>query len=273
MSPRKPTFNVTARGLTLDEDHLSNSPGRSFAIYGLLFTDRLRRRLPLHVRARGRQLMLVVGLWNVQHDDRRRGARRGHAERKQPDRHPRLHISRQGTLSIGDQRTSASPSATSRRAACRSPPPASSTPWRSRPASRPAGWPSIRWASSSREETLPLTSSFTPRGANDQTIYGFEFSAMEPDESTTRARRPHVRRFGRATAFWRHAANTKNILRFRPVHLVGADRTDPRDPTSSSAKGEEGSSHWKDRRNVVLLAQAVRRRRQEGRRSQRSARQ
>ncbi len=43
MNPRKPTFNVTAKGLTLDNDHLSELAWPFFAIYLMLLTRHDRR--------------------------------------------------------------------------------------------------------------------------------------------------------------------------------------------------------------------------------------
>src|SRR3954452_11977601 len=81
LSPRKPTFNVTAKGLSLDNDHLSELAWPYFAIYGLLMAGGLTAAY---------RYMVIAGV-----------ALGCVAERKQPDRHPRLAIDRRGMLTIG----------------------------------------------------------------------------------------------------------------------------------------------------------------------------
>ena len=97
-NPRKPTFNVTAKGLTLDNDHLSELAWPFFAIWGLLALGSGVAAWRYFNEPGVAELMLVVGLWNT-FNMMVAGAGLGAiAERKQPDRHPRLTIDRQGFL-------------------------------------------------------------------------------------------------------------------------------------------------------------------------------
>ncbi len=97
-NPRKPTFNVTAKGLTLDNDHLSELAWPFFAIWGLLALGSGVAAWRYFNEPGVAELMLVVGLWNT-FNLMVAGAGLGAvAERKQPDRHPRLSIDRQGFL-------------------------------------------------------------------------------------------------------------------------------------------------------------------------------
>jgi cellulose synthase (UDP-forming) len=102
-SPRKPTFNVTAKGLSLENDHLSELAWPFFAIFGLLAlgvgTAVFRYLFEPGVTA----LMLVVGLWTGFNLLIAGVALGAVAERKQADRHPRLAIARQGRLIVAGQ--------------------------------------------------------------------------------------------------------------------------------------------------------------------------
>ncbi|HEY8581002.1 MAG TPA: glycosyltransferase family 2 protein, partial [Beijerinckiaceae bacterium] len=100
-NPRKPTFNVTAKGLTLDNDHLSELAWPFFAIYGLLLAGCGVAAWRYHNEPEIAELMLVVGLWNG-FNMLVAGAGLGAvAERRQPDRHPRIAIAREGVLCVG----------------------------------------------------------------------------------------------------------------------------------------------------------------------------
>lgn len=100
-SPRKPTFNVTAKGLTLDKDHLSELAWPFFTLYALLFAGGLVAAWRYAFEPDVTNLMLVVGLWNVFNMMIAGAALGAIAERKQPDRHPRLTISRKAVLHVG----------------------------------------------------------------------------------------------------------------------------------------------------------------------------
>jgi len=102
-NPRAPTFNVTAKGLTLDNDHLSELAWPFFAMFGLLFFADLVAVWRYFSEPGIADLMMVVGLWNT-FNMLIAGAGLGAiAERKQPDRHPRLGIDRRGALHVEGQ--------------------------------------------------------------------------------------------------------------------------------------------------------------------------
>jgi cellulose synthase (UDP-forming) len=102
-SPRKPTFNVTAKGLSLENDHLSELAWPFFAIFALLAlgvgTAVFRYLFEPGVTA----LMLVVGLWTGFNLLIAGVALGAVAERRQADRHPRLAIARRGRLIVAGQ--------------------------------------------------------------------------------------------------------------------------------------------------------------------------
>ncbi|HVB88857.1 MAG TPA: UDP-forming cellulose synthase catalytic subunit [Beijerinckiaceae bacterium] len=101
--PRKPTFNVTAKGLTLDKDHLSELAWPFFIIWGLLLLGAFAAAWRYFFEPGVSNLMLVVGLWNGFNLLIAGAALGAVAERKQPDRHPFLPIHRKGVLSIGER--------------------------------------------------------------------------------------------------------------------------------------------------------------------------
>ena len=103
-SPRKPTFNVTAKGLSLDNDHLSELSWPFFAIWGLLLAAGITAAWRYMFDPGANGLMLVVGLWNTFNMMIAGAALGAVAERKQPDRHPRLGIDREGAIVIGKRR-------------------------------------------------------------------------------------------------------------------------------------------------------------------------
>ncbi len=102
MNPRKPTFNVTAKGLTLDNDHLSELAWPFFAIYLTLLTGTLVAAFRYFAEPGVSHLMFIVGLWNTFNLVMAGVALGAVSERKQPDRHPRLTIQRRGWLDVGD---------------------------------------------------------------------------------------------------------------------------------------------------------------------------
>jgi len=104
MNPRKPTFNVTAKGLTLDNDHLSELSWPFFAIFGLLALGAAVAGYRYFFEAGVGDLMLIVGIWNAFNLVVAAVALGAVAERKQTDRHPRLPIHRTATLEALGQR-------------------------------------------------------------------------------------------------------------------------------------------------------------------------
>lgn len=100
LSPRKPTFNVTAKGLSLDNDHISELAWPFFALHGLLFAGALMAAWRYMFEPGVSDLMLVVGAWNAFNLMIAGVALGAVAERKQLDRHPRLIIDRRGEIEI-----------------------------------------------------------------------------------------------------------------------------------------------------------------------------
>jgi cellulose synthase (UDP-forming) len=102
-SPRKPTFNVTAKGQSLDQDHLSKLAPPFLVIFAILAfgvgTAGYRYMFEPGVTS----LMLVVGLWTAFNLVIAGVALGTVAERKQVDRFPRLPIQRSGVLAVGAQ--------------------------------------------------------------------------------------------------------------------------------------------------------------------------
>lgn len=105
-SPRKPTFNVTAKGLSLENDHLSELAWPFFVIYGLLAAGGVTAMLRYMFEPGVNALMVVVCIWNTFNMIIAGVALGAVAERKQLDRHPRLHIDRKGELEIAGRRAS-----------------------------------------------------------------------------------------------------------------------------------------------------------------------
>lgn len=100
MNPRKPTFNVTAKGLTLDNNHLSELAWPFFAIWGTLFIASCYAFYRYMFEPGIDNLMLVVGIWNTFNLIIAGVGLGAVAERAQPDRHPRLRIARTGRLLV-----------------------------------------------------------------------------------------------------------------------------------------------------------------------------
>jgi cellulose synthase (UDP-forming) len=100
LSPRKPTFTVTAKGLSLENDHLSELAWPFFAIYSLLLLGLGVSVWRYFNEPAVAELMVVVGLWNLFNLLLAGTALGAVAERKQADRHPRLGIARQGFLHV-----------------------------------------------------------------------------------------------------------------------------------------------------------------------------
>jgi cellulose synthase (UDP-forming) len=102
LRPRKPTFNVTAKGITLDNNHLSDLAWPFFAMYGLLLAGSGTALYRYLYEPGVTNLILVVGLWNAFNMVIAGAALGCVAERREPRRHPRLTIDRIGTLSTTD---------------------------------------------------------------------------------------------------------------------------------------------------------------------------
>ncbi|WP_245572860.1 UDP-forming cellulose synthase catalytic subunit [Lichenihabitans psoromatis] len=64
LNPRKPTFNVTDKGLTLDKDHLSELAMPYFVIFGIVVASGLWALLRLFTEPNANELLIVVSGWN-----------------------------------------------------------------------------------------------------------------------------------------------------------------------------------------------------------------
>ncbi len=112
-SPRKPTFNVTNKGATLDHDHISSLALPFFLIYLLLMLGCAVAAWRYLYEPGVTNLMLVVGLWNF-FNLLTAGASLGVcAERRQLERTPSLAIDRRASsrspATASTSRSSASP--------------------------------------------------------------------------------------------------------------------------------------------------------------------
>ena len=104
LSPRKPTFNVTAKGETLESDHLSALAWPYVAMFLLLLAGVTTAAWRYVFDATSTELMLVVGLWCLFGTLLSAAALGVVAERRQEHRFHRLPVDRIGTLHLGGQR-------------------------------------------------------------------------------------------------------------------------------------------------------------------------
>ena len=94
LSPKKPTFKVTNKGTSLDHDHLS-ALAWPFVLVFLALAGGVATATYRYLYEPGvTSLMIVVGLWAAMNLVLAGVALGAVAERKQPDRHPRLAIDR-----------------------------------------------------------------------------------------------------------------------------------------------------------------------------------
>ena len=179
MNPRSPTFNVTAKGLTLDDDHLSELAWPFFVIWGTLFAASAYAGYRYMFEAGIDNLMLVVGIWNTFNLIIAGVALGAVSERAQPDRHPRLAIARTGTLLVDGQRVAVALRDVSAGGV-------SLTSTEPMPVAEDGERLPVRLevdpiGTLSRGKTLPLRL-VNSRRADAETVYGFEFHDMEPDD-------------------------------------------------------------------------------------------
>jgi cellulose synthase (UDP-forming) len=100
--PRKPTFNVTSKGISLDENHLSALARPFFAIFTILLVGAVTAFFRYFTQP-GAELMLIVGLWTSFNAVIAGAALGVVAERRELNRFPRLAIARQGLLTLGSE--------------------------------------------------------------------------------------------------------------------------------------------------------------------------
>jgi len=103
LAPRKPTFNVTDKGNSLDNDFLSELSWPFFAMWGILVIGEAVAIWRYIYDPNANSLMLVVGLWTAFNLVIAGAGLGAVSERRQPDRHPRLGIDREAVLAIGHE--------------------------------------------------------------------------------------------------------------------------------------------------------------------------
>ena len=101
LSPRKPSFNVTNKGVSLDHDHLSGLACPFFAIFGALASGCGYAAWRYLYEPGVTSLMLVVGLWCLFNLVIAGAALGVVAERAQTERSPSLPVRRRGLATIG----------------------------------------------------------------------------------------------------------------------------------------------------------------------------
>ncbi|HRK23505.1 MAG TPA: UDP-forming cellulose synthase catalytic subunit, partial [Beijerinckiaceae bacterium] len=102
LNPRKPTFNVTAKGLTLDNDHLSELAWPYFAFFGLILLSLVVAVSRFLAENEFNELLLIVGGWSF-YNLLIAGVALGIvAERRERRKTPRLVIERAGELHVGE---------------------------------------------------------------------------------------------------------------------------------------------------------------------------
>jgi cellulose synthase (UDP-forming) len=102
-NPRKPTFNVTAKGQTLTADHLSSLSRPFLIIYALLLVGAITAGWRYEFEPGVGNLMLIVGSWNLFNLSIAGAALGAVCERKQTRAHPRLGIARRAKLLIDEK--------------------------------------------------------------------------------------------------------------------------------------------------------------------------
>jgi len=101
LNPRKPTFNVTAKGLTLDNDHLSELAWPYFAFFGAILFSLVVACWRFLAANEVNELLLIVGGWSL-YNLLIAGVALGIvAERRERRKSPRLQIKRMGELESG----------------------------------------------------------------------------------------------------------------------------------------------------------------------------
>ena len=102
VSPHKPTFNVTAKGMTLEQDHISGLARPYFAVFGLLMAGVVMTVWRNAAEPATSDLTLFVGAWNVFNLVLAGTALGAVIERRERRRTHRLAIARTGTMLIDD---------------------------------------------------------------------------------------------------------------------------------------------------------------------------
>lgn len=100
MNPRKPTFNVTAKGLLVEKDHLSELAKPYFAIFGVLAVAAAYAAYRYVTEPAGNDLLMIVGIWNAVNLVIAGVALGVVSERPERRRAQRLSVVRRGMLEI-----------------------------------------------------------------------------------------------------------------------------------------------------------------------------
>jgi hypothetical protein len=100
IAPRKPTFNVTAKGLSLDRDHLSEMAWPFVATFVVLLIGVATAAWRYAFEPGVTGVMLVVGLWALFNLVIAAAALGVVTERRELRRHPRLAVERRGSISF-----------------------------------------------------------------------------------------------------------------------------------------------------------------------------
>ena len=103
ISPRKPSFNVTNKGVSLERDHLSALAWPFFAIFGALAAGCATATWRYLFEPGVTSLMLVVGLWCLFNLVIAGAALGVVAERRQPERCPSLPVKRDARATLGNE--------------------------------------------------------------------------------------------------------------------------------------------------------------------------
>jgi cellulose synthase (UDP-forming) len=99
-SPRKPTFNVTAKNVSLDHDHLSPLALPYVVVFAILFVGAGVSIYRYTFEPGITNLMLVVGLWNLFNLITAGAALGVAAERRQSEKAPSLPVDRTAVLTL-----------------------------------------------------------------------------------------------------------------------------------------------------------------------------
>jgi len=180
-NPRAPTFNVTAKGLTLEKDHVSELAWPFFMIWGALFSACLVAGWRYMYEPGVSNLMVVVGAWNAFNMIIAGAALGCVAERKVVDRHPRLYIDRKGVLYLGGRQFPVSIRNVSA-GGCG----ITFDEGGAKGNIVPGVTQARLWVEPMGEivssQTLPLVFRHSASHDDGAMVYGFEFSDMQPDE-------------------------------------------------------------------------------------------
>lgn len=98
LRPKKPTFNVTEKGLTTDRDSLSSLAGPYFAFFGILLVAMIYGGWKYFDQAVDKDLLIVVLIWNTANLVLAAGALGCVTERSEKRKTQRLEVNRSGYL-------------------------------------------------------------------------------------------------------------------------------------------------------------------------------